>query len=125
MAQILAIDDDPDIGMALVDLLAQEGYTVTVVETGHAALELSRHHHFQVVLLDLGLPDCDGLDVLSDLRYRDPTLPIIILTAYSPLERHHDPVKQNQAFAYLSKPFDRKKLKDTIRRAIHMHAHPV
>ena len=117
-ATILTVDDDPDIGIALMDFLKQEGYAVTVVETGQAAIEVSEHHQFQAVILDLGLPDCDGLDVLSHMLSHDPGLPIIILTAYSFLERHTPKTEQSRAFAYLSKPFDRKKLKNTIRQAI-------
>ena len=117
-ATILTVDDDPDIGIALMDFLQQEGYAVTVVETGQAAIEVSAHHQFQAVILDLGLPDCDGLEVLTHMLSRDPGLPIIILTAYSSLERYTPQTEQRRAFAYLSKPFDRKKLKNTIRQAI-------
>ena len=120
--EILTVDDDPDIGIALTDLLKQEGYAVTVVETGHAALELSEHHQYQAVILDLGLPDCDGSVVLTQMLDRDPGLPIIILTAYSPLERYSDKGELSHAFAYLSKPFDRKELKSTLRRAIQTRA---
>jgi two-component system, NtrC family, response regulator GlrR len=118
MPEILTVDDEPDIGLALTDLLNQEGYAVTAVETGQAALDLSKYRHFQAVILDLGLPDRDGLEVLDQMRRRDPDLPIIILTAYSPLERYTGKTEGSEAFAYLSKPFDRIKLKDTIRRAI-------
>jgi len=70
------------------------------------------------VILDLGLPDCDGLEVLTHMLNRDPGLPIIILTAYSFLERYTPQAEQIRAFAYLLKPFNRKELKNTIRRAI-------
>ncbi len=117
-ASILTVDDDPDIGIALMDFLKQEGYAVTVVETGQAAIEASTHHRFQAVILDLGLPDRDGLEVLTHLLDRDPGLPVIILTAYSPLERSPTKMEQSHAFASLSKPFDREKLKNTIRQAL-------
>jgi len=115
---ILTVDDDPDIGLALTDFLKQEGYAVTMVETGQAAIEASDQHQFQAVLLDLGLPDRDGLEVLTHMLQRDPGLPVIILTAYSPFERYTAKTEQSLAFAYLAKPFDREKLKNTIRRAI-------
>ncbi len=116
--KILTVDDDPDIGIALTDFLKQEGYAVTMVETGHAAIEVCEHHQFQAVILDLGLPDCDGLEVLTHMLNHDPGLPIIILTAYSSLERYTPKAEQIRAFAYLLKPFNRKELKKTIRRAI-------
>ncbi len=117
-ANILTVDDDPDIRIALTDLLSHEGYIVTVVGTGQAALDLSAHHQFQAVILDLGLPDRDGFDVLTQMLARDPDLPIIILTASTSLERYLRPQEQSRAFAFLSKPFDRKELKDTLHRAI-------
>lgn len=116
--EILMVDDEPDIGLVLRDFLNQEGYAVTVVGTGQAALEQSEYHQFHAVILDLGLPDCDGLEVLDQMRRRDPGLPIVILTAYSSLERYTGKIEESQAFAFLSKPFDRKKLKDTVRQAI-------
>jgi len=116
--EILTVDDDPDIGMALTDFLKQEGYAVTIVETGQAAIEASDQHQFRAVILDLGLPDCDGLEVLTHMLNRDPELPVIILTAYSPFQRYTAKTEQSLAFAYLSKPFDREKLKNTIRQAI-------
>lgn len=118
MPNVLTVDDDPDIRIALTDLLSHEGYAVTVVGTGQAALDLSEHHQFHAVILDLGLPDRNGFDVLSQMLARDPDLPIIILSAYSPLERFMGHQAQSRAFAFLSKPFDRKQLKDTLHRAI-------
>lgn len=116
--EILTVDDEPDIGLALTDLLHQEGYGVTVVETGRAALDISEYHQFHAVILDLGLPDYDGLEVLTHMLRRDPGLPIIILTAYSPLERYTGKIEGSPAFAYISKPFDRNKLKNIVRQAI-------
>jgi len=115
---ILTVDDDPDIRIALMDLLSHDGYAVTVVGTGQAALDLSEHHQFHAVILDLGLPDRDGFDVLTQMLTREPDLPIIILTAFAPLEQYIIHQEQNRVFAFLTKPFDRKVLKDTLRRAV-------
>ena len=117
-ANVLMVDDDPDIQIALTDLLSHEGYSVTIAETGQAALDLTEYLQFHAVILDLGLPDFDGLDILTQMSTHDRGLPIIILTAYSSLERYLGHQEQNRAFAFLSKPFDRNILKDTLHRAI-------
>ena len=115
---ILVVDDDPDIGMALSDLLGVQGHQVEVVGTGHEALTRIKRHHFDTVLLDIGLPDTDGLAVLSAMVQLKPHLPIIILTAYTSLERSVGPLDSHGAFAYFTKPYNREVLTATIRKAV-------
>jgi len=117
-ANILTVDDDPDIGMALTDLLEGEGYGVKVVTTGREALDTTKCQHFDAVLLDVGLPDFNGMDVLHRMVKHDPQLPVILLTVYSPSDLNIDPHNLPGAFAYLTKPFNRESLKATINRAI-------
>ena len=117
-ANILTVDDDPDIGMALTDLLEGEGYGVKVVTTGREALDTTKCQHFDAVLLDVGLPDFNGMDVLHRMVKHDPQLPVILLTVYSPSDLNIDPHNLPGAFAYLTKPFNRETLKATIDRAI-------
>lgn len=117
-ANILTVDDDPDIGMALTDLLEGEGYGVKVVTTGREALDTTQRQHFDAVLLDVGLPDLNGMDVLHRMVKRDPQLPVILLTVYNASDLKIDPHNLRGAFAYLTKPFNREKLKATIDRAI-------
>jgi CheY-like chemotaxis protein len=59
---ILLVDDDPDITEALSDLLEHEGYHVHLAVNGGKALEKAKQHHYSAVILDLGLPDMDGLE---------------------------------------------------------------
>ena len=117
-ANILTVDDDPDIGMALTDLLEGEGYGVKVVTTGREALDTTQRQHFDAVLLDVGLPDFNGMDVLHRMVKHDPQLPVILLTVYSTFDLKIDPHNLPGAFAYLTKPFNRESLKATISRAI-------
>ena len=117
-ANILTVDDDPDIGMALTDLLEGEGYGVKVVTTGKEALDTTECQHFDAVILDVGLPDLDGIEVLHGIVKRNPQLPVILLTVYSPTDLKIDPHNLPGAFAYLTKPFNRETLKATIDRAI-------
>ena len=84
---ILIVDDDPDIGFTLQELLEHDGYKVEFVGTGTEALSQTQDRHYNAVILDLGLPDLDGLSVLESLQRMDPTLPVIILTAFTNSER--------------------------------------
>ena len=80
---ILIVDDDPDILTALYDLIEHEGFRVIGVSTCRDALVLAKTVEFAVVLLDIGLPDGDGLAVLETIQAITPSLPVIILTAFT------------------------------------------
>ena len=117
-SSILVVDDDPDIQIALSDFLIGEGYQTDVADNGKGAItKIKEGNPFNVVLLDMGLPDIDGLTVLKNLVEFDPSLPIIILTAYSETEKAVGALELG-AFAYLKKPYNREELKATISRAI-------
>ena len=118
---ILIVDDDPDIARTIQDLLEYEGYQVQAVSTGGEAITRATEDHFGAVILDLGLPDMDGLSVLRTLSKADPKLPIIILTAFLKDARTIASLREG-AFAYLTKPYNRDELKVTLRRAIGVQA---
>jgi DNA-binding response OmpR family regulator len=80
-AHLLLVEDDDDIAEPLVGALAREGYVVDRAETGAAALARGLEAAHDLVILDLGLPDLDGLEVCRRLRLAQPTLPILMLTA--------------------------------------------
>lgn len=118
---ILIVDDDPDIAFTLQELLEHDGYNVEFVSTGTEALSKAKDRHYNAVILDLGLPDMDGLDVLGSLQRMDPTLPVIILTAFTNSERTIGSLVQG-AFQYLTKPYNRDELRATLRRAVGVQA---
>lgn len=117
-SEILTVDDDPDHGMILTDLLEREGYQVEIAQTGTEALHRVKSHHFDAVILDVELPDLDGIMVLQDIVECDEKVPVILLTAFDSLERTVGPLDLQEAFACLTKPYNREELKATIRRAI-------
>src|SRR6476660_1303023 len=114
---VLIVEDNLDLVMGLQDLLHHDGDPVTVVGTVAGALELVRARRFKVIILDLGLPDGDGLDVLKEAHRLDPSLPVVIVTAHISVDRTVGSLKEG-AFAYLTKPYDRQELRHTLRRAI-------
>ena len=114
---VLVVEDNADIVIGLQDLLQHDGYDVTVAGTCAAAIALVAQQRFNAILLDLGLPDGDGLEVLLDVQRRDPSLPVIIVTAHIAQERTVGSLGKG-AFAYLTKPYNREELRQTLRRAI-------
>jgi DNA-binding response OmpR family regulator len=83
MTAVLLVEDDERISGPLVRMLQAEGFTVHHVATGAGATELIAVETVDLVLLDLTLPDIDGLDVCRQIRTAHPTLPIVMLTARS------------------------------------------
>lgn len=116
---VLVVDDDPDILTALQDLLEYEGFHVDCAHTCHEALSSIDRHYYNAVLLDLGLPDGDGHSVLDRLQQSDPSLPVIILTAATSMDRKVGSLTQG-AFAHLTKPYHREELRAILHRAIGM-----
>ena len=114
---VLVVEDNPDLVIGLQDLLHHDGYAVTVARTVAVAIELVRAHRFNAILLDLGLPDGDGLEVLKETQRLDPSLPVVIVTADISRDRTVGLLREG-AFSYLTKPYDREELRHTLRRAI-------
>src|SRR3954471_19989234 len=80
MKKILVVDDEPRIAALARDYLEHAGFAVRVASSGEAALDTIRRDRPDLVVLDLGLPGADGLDITREIR-RGSTLPVIILTA--------------------------------------------
>ncbi|HXX76353.1 MAG TPA: response regulator [Nitrospiraceae bacterium] len=118
---VLVVDDDPDILAALHDLLDHEGYQVTCASTCGDALAEATASPYDAVLLDIGLPDGDGLSVLDLLREQHPSLPVIILTAFGSPEYRARSLSHG-AFSCVNKPYDQDALRGLLRRAIRAHA---
>jgi len=114
---VLVVEDNQDLVMGLQDLLHHDGYAVTVAGTVAGAIKLVRAHRFNAIILDLGLPDGDGLEVLKEVQRLDPSLPVVIVTAHISPDRTVGSLTEG-AFAYLTKPYHREELRQMLRRAI-------
>jgi PAS domain S-box-containing protein len=114
---ILVVDDDPDIREALRDYLEHDGYRVETVGAGEPAIERVRHTRFGAVLLDVGLPDVDGLTVLRSLHEIEPSLPVVIFTAFTSYENTVGSLSKG-AFAYLTKPYNIEEIRAILQRAV-------
>jgi PAS domain S-box-containing protein len=114
---LLVVDDDPLILETLQDILGDEGYQVHAVSHGVAALDAAQHMNFGAALVDIRLPDLDGLTVLGRLMQLDARLPVILLTAQASVQSTIQALNEG-AFAYLTKPYHMDELKSTLRRAV-------
>ena len=112
--RVLLIEDDPDLGEGIRTSLREEGYTLDWLKDGESAVHALREEGFDLVVLDLGLPRLDGIQVLRQSRANGLTTPVLILTARDDTE---DRVAGLDAGAddYLVKPFDIKELKARMR----------
>ncbi|HEY9141174.1 MAG TPA: sigma-54 dependent transcriptional regulator [Bryobacteraceae bacterium] len=114
---ILVVDDEVDIREGLELLLSSEGYKVTLAQNGTEGIEKMDARLYDLVLLDLMMPDRSGMDVLAEVRTRDRETPIFMITAYGSVEAAVEALKLG-ANDYFSKPWDNEKLLIEIGRMI-------
>jgi len=114
---VLIVDDDSDILTALQDLIEHEGYRVTGVSTCRDALSQVKTVDYAVVLLDIGLPDGDGLALLETIQIIAPSLPVIVLTAFTSQDYRTKSLSKG-AFSCLIKPYNRDELRAVLQRAV-------
>ena len=112
--RLLLVEDDIQLQKSLSIALRQNGYTLNCVISGKEAIVSAEWDSIDIVILDLGLPDMDGIDVLSKIKSHNDELPVIILTARDKIA---DKVKGLDAGAddYLVKPFDLEELVARLR----------
>jgi two-component system, OmpR family, KDP operon response regulator KdpE len=102
--RILIVDDEPAILRFLRTGLTSHGYTVLIAGSGRAALDMLEREEISLVVLDLGLPDMEGLDIVTRLRATKSTVPVIILSSRGE-ERSKIEALELGADDYLVKPF--------------------
>lgn len=118
--RVLLVEDDPMIGSAVQAALKDASYAADWVKDGSAALTALAAQHYDLVLLDLGLPGRDGLDVLRTLRSRASALPVLVVTARDAVD---DRVAGLDAGAddYILKPFEISELLARMRAVLRRH----
>ena len=114
---ILVVDDEIEIREGLEALLTSESFDVTLAETGAAGLQKLDDRPFDLMLLDVSLPDRNGLDMLREIRLRDPHLSIILITAYGSIDMARAAFKGG-AQDYITKPWSNDELIAQISLAI-------
>jgi two-component system KDP operon response regulator KdpE len=117
MSRILCIDDEPSILRLLAVVLSADGHESVIAKTGRDALALARHGDIDAVLLDLGLPDRDGLELITALQSIASSLPILVLSARSDSGEKVAALDLG-AVDYITKPFDGDELRARLRVAL-------
>ncbi|MFO0283414.1 MAG: sigma-54-dependent transcriptional regulator [Acidobacteriota bacterium] len=115
--RILVIDDEADIRESLELLLTGEGFHVALAARAVEGLEMFSRESYDLVLLDLMMPDLTGIETLAEIRKKDATTPVFLLTAYGSIEVAVEALKAG-ANDYFSKPWDNEKLLIEIERMI-------
>src|SRR3984957_13485390 len=117
---VLIIDDEAEIRESLQTLLEMEGFEVETAVTGEDGLSQIGDRPFDLILLDLGIPGRDGMDILAEIRSQDSRLPVIMITAYGTVENAVRAM-QSGATNFVQKPWDNEKLLADVRAAVGRH----
>lgn len=117
-ATILLVDDEPGMRETLKDILVDEGYEVTIFASGKEAVKEIRKGLFDIVMVDLKLPDVGGIEVMEEAKEVNPESAVIVMTGYASLESAVDALNRG-AFSYIIKPFNMDEVKVVIKKAVH------
>jgi DNA-binding NtrC family response regulator len=119
---ILIIDDDPHFLRVLQRILSGENFVVTATSNPCEAVELLRSNSFNLIICDLRMPDCDGLNVLQAVRSAGNEIPVIILTAYGEVDTYLEAMNAG-ATEYLNKPIKSDDLVQVVRNCLRKGNH--
>jgi two-component system nitrogen regulation response regulator NtrX len=114
---VLVVDDEAGVRASLAGILGDEGYAVSTVESGEAALEALEARRFDLVLLDVWLPGQDGLEVLRRIRERDAELPVVVISGHGTIETAVKAVRLG-AQDFVEKPLSLEKTVLAVRNAL-------
>jgi DNA-binding NtrC family response regulator len=114
---ILVVDDESEIREGLELLLTTEGYLVSSAETALSGLSRLEERPFDLMLLDVSLPDRNGIELLRDVHRQDPHLPIVLITAYGSIEMARAAFKSG-AMDYITKPWSNDELLAQVAQAV-------
>jgi DNA-binding NtrC family response regulator len=116
-ARILIVDDDENIRKVIALILTDDGYMVESVDTAKKAIEITKKKFFNLALIDVRLPDMEGIELLTKVRETTPKMRKIIITGYPTLQNAMEAVNRG-ADAYILKPFDMDRVLRTIREQL-------
>jgi len=116
-AKILIVDDEPPIRTACAKILAEQGASVETAGDGLAGLEKAKAQEFDLALIDLKMPQMDGMQLLEHLNQLDPDLVKIVITGFATLDTAIEAV-QKGAYDYLPKPFTPGEMRTRVRRGV-------
>lgn len=116
-ARILIVDDDGSIRKVLATILEEEGYAADTAKNGTQAIKKSKVKFYNLALIDIRLPDMEGIKLLTRIRETTPKMRKIIITGYPSLQNAIEALNKG-ADAYIMKPFDMDKVLETIKEQL-------
>ncbi len=116
LKKVLVVDDERGVRESM-RMLLKDDYQVSIASNGRDAIALLGKVQPDVVLLDLRMPDMNGIDVLQSIKAVDPNIEVILVTAYATVDTARKALLLG-AFDYLTKPFDPRELQSIVRRGI-------
>ncbi len=116
-ARIIIIDDDESIRQVLKTILEEEGYAVDTADTGKEAVLKTNEKVYNLALIDIRLPDIEGIDLILKIKDTTPRMRKIIVTGYPTIQNAMEAVDR-QADAFILKPFDVERVLQTIREQL-------
>lgn len=119
--KILVVDDEAHICDIFYRILTKGGYKVSTAANGKKALEITKKKKPDLVLLDLKLPDLDGIKVLRQIKEIRKDIMVIVITAYGTVKTAREAMKLG-AYDYISKPFNLTKVENLIKKTLEMQA---
>lgn len=114
--KILLVDDEKDFTEVLSERMEARGFKVEVADSGPAAIEIIKEQSFDAIILDLAMPEMDGIEVLKILLKENPDFQILFLTGHATLEKGIEAVKLG-AFDFMEKPVDIDTLIEKVNQA--------
>ncbi len=115
--KILIVDDEQSVRIFLKDLFSEEGFEVCEAQDGKETLEMARSEEPNMIVLDLKLPDANGLDLIPQLKKENPLLEIIIISALGTVENAVKAIKLG-AYDFITKPFEIEEILIVVKRAL-------
>jgi DNA-binding NtrC family response regulator len=115
--RILIVEDEETLKESLLRVLSREGYEVASADCSETALETIKGTSFDLIITDIVLPGCSGLELLKLCRRQNPEIRVIIITAYATIESAVEAIRAG-AYEYLVKPIVHEELIAVVRKAL-------
>ena len=120
METILIVDDEKNYPPILAAVMEEEGFEALMANSGEEALAILKHSDVDLVLTDMKMPAMDGIELLENVKKKDPELPVIMMTAHGTVEKAVEAM-QKGAYSYIMKPFDNSSLIIYVNKAVAMY----
>lgn len=122
--KVLVVDDDPVVGRSFDRVLSERGYAVITAANGQEALDRMAREDYDMVFTDIRMPGMDGIDVATEIKARQPWMPVVIVTGYGTADAQAR-AKQVGVTAFLHKPLSSDAIEASAREALQAAAAPV